>query len=109
MGTAPGELRRPGLLPFARVLERLGVEADHVLFGHTHRTGPLPGDPLGPWTTPEGIRLTNTGSWLNEVACHAGNGASSPYWPGTLIEVDGSAPPQIHRLLAGVDLGAPTG
>ena len=46
-GTAPGELRRPGVRPLRRVLERLGIEAEHVVFGHTHRTGPVLGGSRG--------------------------------------------------------------
>jgi Calcineurin-like phosphoesterase len=100
LGTAPGERRRPGLKPFSRVLERLSVDAEHVLFGHTHRTGPLPGDDPGAWRTPAGIALWNTGCWVYEAAfVRGGEGSASAYWPGTLASVDGSGPPQLHRLL----------
>jgi predicted phosphodiesterase len=100
LGTTPGERRRPGLLPFARVLERLGVEAEHVLFGHTHRTGPLPADDPGAWRTAAGTALWNTGCWVYEPAfVRGGEGSASPYWPGTLTTVEGSGPPELHRLL----------
>jgi hypothetical protein len=98
-GTAPGELRRPGLLPFGMVLDRLGIEAEHVLFGHTHRTGPLPGDDPRLWRAPGGAALWNTGSWVAEPDYVGGNGSASPYWPGTVVTVEGSGPPVIHRLL----------
>jgi Calcineurin-like phosphoesterase len=99
LGTAPGELRRPGLQPFGRVLERLGVEAEHVLFGHTHRTGPLSHDEDAAWWGPGGAALVNTGSWVYEPDYCGAAGAASPYWPGTLVEVGGGVPPRIHRLL----------
>ena len=38
------ELRRSGLLAMARVAEVLAPGAEHVIFGHTHRPGPLPDD-----------------------------------------------------------------
>jgi hypothetical protein len=99
LGASPGELRRPGLRPFALVLERLGIEADHVLFGHTHRTGPLPGDPVGAWRLPGGTALWNTGSWLYEPRTVGGAGSDSPYWPGTIVTLEGSAAPRLDRLL----------
>ena len=44
-----------------RVVERLGIDADWVIYGHTHRTGPLPGE--GDWRAPTGARLINCGAW----------------------------------------------
>ena len=100
VGATAGERRRPGLLPFARVLERLGVDAEHVLFGHTHRTGPLAGDDSGPWRTAAGVALWNTGCWVYEPAfVGGGHDRASPYWPGTLTTIEGSGPPRLHRLL----------
>jgi len=109
LGTAPGELRRPGLLPFGLVLERLGVEADHVLFGHTHRTGPLPGDDAARWQGPGGASLWNTGSWVYEPDYIGTLGSRSPYWPGTVVTIEGSGAPQIHRLLGQGFDGEPSG
>ncbi|MCW3010881.1 MAG: hypothetical protein JWO90_1285, partial [Solirubrobacterales bacterium] len=40
-------LRSAGLQAMGEVVRLLGVEAEHVVFGHTHRAGPLPGDDLG--------------------------------------------------------------
>ena len=60
------ELRRAGLLAMARVAEVLAPGAEHVIFGHTHRPGPLAGDEQAEWTTLSGTRLWNTGSWLHE-------------------------------------------
>jgi 3',5'-cyclic AMP phosphodiesterase CpdA len=99
-GTGPGELRRPGVRPLARVLELLRVDAEHVLFGHTHRTGPVEGDDMRAWVTAAGTALHNTGSWVYEPAYVAGCDAGSPYWPGTVTLVEEGRPPRRLRLLA---------
>jgi predicted phosphodiesterase len=99
LGPVPGELRRPGLLTFALVLERLGIEADHVLFGHTHRAGPLPGDPASFWRCRGGTALWNTGSWVYDRGRIGAHDRSSPYWPGTLVTLEGSDPPRLRHLL----------
>ena len=39
-----GEIGRAGVEAMHVVVERLGIEADHVVFGHIHRRGPLPSD-----------------------------------------------------------------
>jgi hypothetical protein len=100
LGTAPGELGRPGLRPFQRVLDSLGVEAARILFGHTHRTGPLPGDPPALWRTAAGTELINTGSWVYEPAYVGEQGDESPYWPGTVTIIDDDGPPVVRRLVA---------
>ena len=46
---SPGELRRAGLRAMHETCRRLGVGADWVLFGHTHRAGPLDGDAAAEW------------------------------------------------------------
>jgi predicted phosphodiesterase len=101
LGTAEGEVRRPGVLPFGAVLDRLRVEAEHVVFGHTHRTGPLPADPAPVWRTRAGTRLWNTGSWVFEDALtRATGGAHGPYWPGTVLMLEDGVP-RIERVLGG--------
>jgi predicted phosphodiesterase len=100
-GPAPGELRRPGLRAIERVLEHLGIDAETVVFGHTHRTGPLPDDDDQHWTTRRGTRLVNTGSWIHEPPYVAAAGPRSPYWPGTLTVLEPGHPPAPLRLLAG--------
>ena len=62
------ELRRAGLAAMGRVADVLAPDARHVLFGHTHRPGPLGGDDCADWRTPAGARLWNTGTWLHEVS-----------------------------------------
>ena len=95
------ELRRAGLRAIGDVAERLGVAADHLIFGHTHRAGPLSGDQ--DWVTPSGIALTNAGSWVYEPALLSGEGPANPYWPGVVALVGDSGPPQLIRPLSGLD------
>jgi UDP-2,3-diacylglucosamine pyrophosphatase LpxH len=97
--TSPGEVRRPGLRPMELVLEHLGVQAETVVFGHTHRTGPLPGDDVRQWRTRGGARLVNTGSWIYEPAYVGDLGSESPYWPGTLTLLSSGRPPAQLRIL----------
>ncbi len=93
------ELRRAGLLAMARVAEVLAPGAEHVIFGHTHRPGPLPGDEQAEWTTLSGTQLWNTGSWLYEGAFIT-TGRESPYWPGTVLTLDDEGPPRLENVLA---------
>jgi predicted phosphodiesterase len=94
------ELRRAGLLAMARVAEVLAPGAEHVIFGHTHRPGPLPGDEQAEWTTLSGTLLWNTGSWLYEGAFIT-TGSESPYWPGTVLTLEEEGPPRLENVLAG--------
>ena len=48
------ELRRAGLRALGIALDRLGVRAPHVIFGHTHRAGPLGDDDRFEWHAPAG-------------------------------------------------------
>jgi hypothetical protein len=90
-------LRKAGLRAMGEVVQRLGLEADHVIFGHTHRLGPLEGD--DGWVTPSGIRLHNSGNWVYEPAFLDRSPAHSPYWPGGLVLVEDEGPPRIERVL----------
>ena len=38
------ELRRAGLKAMGTVIDSLGIQAEHVIFGHTHRPGPVADD-----------------------------------------------------------------
>jgi UDP-2,3-diacylglucosamine pyrophosphatase LpxH len=53
----------PGMRAMARVVESLGIDADHVLFGHLHHPGE--------WSTRDGVRLVNTGTWRGPNAAAA--------------------------------------
>jgi hypothetical protein len=95
-----GELRRAALRAFCAVLARLEIKADHVIFGHTHRAGPLESDDHGEWIAPGGARLMNTGCWVVEPVA-SGPGHRSPYRPGFCALVDGEKPPSLHNLMDG--------
>lgn len=90
------ELRRAGLEAIATSVERLGVEADDVIFGHIHRAGPFAGEAA--WTA-GGTRYWNSGSWVFNPSLLVGATARSPYWPGHVIEVGAGGPPEVRRLL----------
>jgi predicted phosphodiesterase len=92
------ELRRAGLLAMTRVADVLAPGAEHVVFGHTHRPGPLPGDEQAEWTTLSGTRLWNTGSWFYEGA-FVTTGRDSPYWPGTVLTLEDEGPPRLENVL----------
>ena len=98
------ELRRAGLRAITAVVDSLGIEAEHVIFGHTHRPGPLPADDASDWRTPAGARLWNTGSWLWEPALMERDGPS-PYRPGTVAYLRDEGPPELTNVLEGVELG----
>lgn len=100
------ELRRASLIAMGEVVRRLEVEgARHVLFGHTHRTGPRPGrDRPEAWRAPSGVRLHNCGNWLYEPFTIGELGRDSPYWPGGAILVEDGEPRPLALLAdRGVD------
>jgi predicted phosphodiesterase len=98
-------LRSAGLRAMGDVIANLGVEADHVIFGHTHRQGPLPGeeDDEG-WVAPSGARIWNTGSWFLESALVGDRRGKSPYWPGGVTYVHDSGAPEPVNVLREVEL-----
>jgi Calcineurin-like phosphoesterase superfamily domain len=102
------ELRRAGLLAMGRVAEALAPGAKHLLFGHTHRPGPLPGDEEAEWTTLSGTRLWNSGSWFHESAFLTHRAEQSPYWPGTIVWIDAAGPPRVENALRGYAVAAPS-
>jgi len=87
------QMRRASIPALARVVHRLGVEADSVTFGHVHRLGPLAGDDLRRWRGPDGTpRILNSGAWVYEPLLLHRARAPHPYWPGgaVLLERDGA-------------------
>jgi hypothetical protein len=89
------ELRRAGLRAFGEVIARLGVPADaHVIFGHTHRAGPLSTDDRDEWG-----RVVNAGSWVHDPAWIGDSPGDSPYRPGFAVMVGDSGPPELVNLL----------
>jgi predicted phosphodiesterase len=91
---SPSELRRAGLLAQREVMRTLGVDARWVLFGHTHRAGPLERDDPAEWGG-----LMNTGSWVYEEVFLGQSPRRSPYWPGGAVLVEDDAPPRSVNLL----------
>jgi UDP-2,3-diacylglucosamine pyrophosphatase LpxH len=89
-------LRESGLAAMVELIEALAIDAREVVFGHTHRPGPLPQD------TGWDPRLINTGSWLYEPNLLDPNEAASPYWPGTVLFVEDDKPAELRRLLRDV-------
>jgi hypothetical protein len=101
------ELRRAALRAFAEVLRRLEVRACHVVFGHTHRAGPLPADEDSEWRTATGLRLINGGSWVHEPGFLGPRPAESPYRPGFAVAVGDEGAPALLNLLDPVSSPAP--
>jgi hypothetical protein len=93
------ELRRAGLRAVGEVLASLRVSASHVISGHTHRAGPLPGDEVSEWSAGTGARMLNTGSWVYEPAFLGENPARSPYRPGFAAVLEDEGPPALVNLL----------
>ena len=96
------ELRRAALKAFAEVLERLGVTVPHVVFGHTHRAGPLQRDDRGEWRGPSGASLINSGGWVHEPAFLGSRPSESPYRPGFAVTLEDGRDPELINLLDGV-------
>jgi hypothetical protein len=82
---------RAGFDAMAEVTRVLHIEAEHLIFGHTHWRG-----------SPKGHgepRLLNTGSWVHMPGLLGRTAAESPYWPGTIVFVDDEGPPRLVGLL----------
>jgi hypothetical protein len=92
-------LRRSGLRGLEEAVGRLGVSAPYVVFGHTHRAGPLPGDDGAEWLTQRGARLLNAGSWVSDPRVAGAEGLHSPYRPGFAVQLEASGPPECVNLL----------
>jgi UDP-2,3-diacylglucosamine pyrophosphatase LpxH len=76
---------------------RLGVDAGHVVTGHTHRGGPRPAE--APWRLPGGGELHNTGNWVFSTPLHRPGTPPNAYWPGTVTWLEDSGPPRRVELL----------
>ncbi len=91
---SPVELRRAGLRAMGEVVRRLGIDAEHVIFGHTHRAGPLDGDVEG-WTLPGRHAPAQHG----QLASRGGvsrrpEGCAQPLFPGRVTFVGDEGPPR---------------
>jgi UDP-2,3-diacylglucosamine pyrophosphatase LpxH len=90
------EISRAGVRAMERVVGQLAIEAEHLIFGHTHRRGPLAGD--GAWTAPGGVNLHNAGSWVWSPGLVGKSARGSGFWPGTVATVEAGAPTLTHLL-----------
>jgi hypothetical protein len=101
------QFRRAGLPAMSAVARSLGIRARHLVFGHMHRTGPLPGDDLAEWR-PEGRgpQMHNSGCWVYEPLLLAGAEPPHPYWPGGAVLLEPGAAPRAITLLDSVEPAA---
>ena len=94
------QMRRASIPALARVVHEIGVDADHVVFGHVHRLGPLAADDPDDWHGRERRpKIANTGSWLYEPLLVHHAQPPHPYWPGGAIVIDDGAEPRAVGLL----------
>ena len=101
------QMSRASIPALARVVHRLAVDADLVVFGHVHRLGPLPGDRLLQWQGPGGRpRIVNSGAWVYEPLLVHGATAPHPYWPGGAVLLDSDVDPRAVGLLDELGAGA---
>jgi UDP-2,3-diacylglucosamine pyrophosphatase LpxH len=80
------EISRATLAAMIDVVEQLEIEAETVIFGHTHRRGPHEGE--AGWQAKDGTKVVNTGSWVYSPGLLGSTSADSPYWPGSLAVVE---------------------
>jgi Calcineurin-like phosphoesterase len=100
------QMRRASIPALARVVHRLGANADWVLFGHVHRCGPLAADDSQRWRGPGGTpRIVNTGSWVYEPLLVHHVTPPHPYWPGGAVRL-GGGDPEVVGLLDHLDAAA---
>jgi hypothetical protein len=101
------QMRRASIPALARVVHRLGVDADWVVFGHVHRCGPLPVDQAPSWAGPGGSpRIVNTGSWVYEPLLVHHATPPHPYWPGGAVLLEDGRDPLAIGLLDHLDASA---
>ena len=94
------QMRRASIPALARVVHRLGVDAESVIFGHVHRCGPLNADDPQEWRGPGGRpRIVNTGSWVYEPLLVHRATPPHPYWPGGAILLEEGGEPRAIGLL----------
>lgn len=93
-------LRQAALEAMGQAVRTLGIEAAHVVFGHTHRAGPLADDDRGEWrVSGTATRLYNSGSWVRERFLAGSAPESSPYRAGASVWVGRQGEPEVRHLL----------
>lgn len=101
------QMRRASIPALARVVHRLRIDADWVVFGHVHRRGPLPGDDAQWWRGPGGRpQIANAGSWVYEPVLINRATPPHPYWPGGAILLEDDREPRAIGLLDHLDAAA---
>ena len=101
------QMSRASIPALARVVHRLALDAEWVVFGHVHRLGPLAGDRPLSWQGPGGRpRIVNSGSWVYEPLLVHGATPPHPYWPGGAVVIDAGGEPRAVGLLDELDAGA---
>jgi UDP-2,3-diacylglucosamine pyrophosphatase LpxH len=91
------QMRGAAMPAMAEVAQRLGVDADWIVFGHVHRLGPRREPAWQP--VPGGPRLLNTGAWMFEPMLLDRVQPPNPYWPGGAVIVEPGAEPRAVGLL----------
>jgi predicted phosphodiesterase len=86
---------RAGFAAMADACKVLHIDADHVIFGHTHWRGSPKAE-----SRPT---LWNTGSWVHASGLLGKTAAESPYWPGTVCFVEDEGPPRLEGVLDELD------
>jgi predicted phosphodiesterase len=94
---SPNAISRAGVDAMSEVVERLRIDAKWVLFGHTHRRGPLAEEDA--WVTDNGATLLNTGSWVHSPSLLRSSSRGSAYWPGTVAMIEDDGDPELIHLL----------
>jgi UDP-2,3-diacylglucosamine pyrophosphatase LpxH len=100
------QMRRASVPAIVQVVQRLGVDARWLIYGHVHRVGPLAGDGA-PWQPGDGGPVVlNTGSWVHEPILVHGATPPHPYWPGGAVWIENGSPPRATGLLDDLDAEA---
>ena len=92
-------ISRCGLEAIREALGRLRVEAEYVVYGHSHRPGPLPRDDPAAWRLPSGAGIHATGSWVYSPGLCGPTPEQSMFWPGTVTWIPDDGPPVRRELL----------
>jgi hypothetical protein len=94
------QMRHAALPALGRVVTRLGIDADWVIFGHVHRRGPMAGDRAEQWQSGDGqTGLLNCGSWLYDPLLVNRVTPPHAYWPGGAVLIEPGREPQAIGLL----------
>ncbi len=98
------QMRRASIPALARVVHRLQIDAEWVIFGHVHRRGPLGDDNPRRWQGPGGQpRIANTGCWVHEPLLVHNATPPHAYWPGGAIVLEPGREPRTIGLLDHLD------